>query len=675
MMKKILSLLLAGVMVFCFAACGNSKDETPEKEKSERKRATAGQDTTTSTAQPEDQVVLDTGMLTALDKTYAQSNKAGIVYDTNVFLKLAQSSSKTVKIACVGDDMAYGAGSSDVLKKSYPTQLQKLLDARFGKGKFEVKNYGKSGSYVADFERSDAGSLRYCYTDEYRKMRKSKPDVVIMMLGTNDIGYLSDGNACEEYKDAYVELLKDIKGLSSKPLVFVCTPIARYTAYSSYVAMPYLKNATVKAANEAGVYVIDTYNITKEYFSSALYENDGFHPDDDGYYYLADTIMGGIADGLTEYKEGKLSSTSDYVVFVSSTGEYDSVGATPDKPTSSFARAVELCQGGGTIVICGQVTPTEAAVGVTRPAILPENYNKIKVTSVWNGVDYRKDAKVNAKIYLSSSIYLNGDFEFENVTFETVAAATKIVCNYNNVTFNTGFSTVDNIGGHSVLIVGHDIVSKWQSGNNASCLKNCDILVKSGTFTYLRGGNYRAYATGESKYAYGTVKKGVTINITVDGATFNRGDSAGNHGKPNSTLSSALGQNGMEKGSTINLVVNSGTFMGSVFAVPRMNPYPASGLPTVAGNINITLNGGRFNGQTVGYNQTFTNLKDSDGKVTVKYRSPKLTGKFNLTVNAKDFTSSAKKSLTGTGCSAAKVTLGENFPEGLFTIKGFKNYK
>ena len=74
-------------------------------------------------------------------------------------------------------------------------------------------------------------------------------------------------------------------------------------------------------------------------------------------------------------------------------------------------------------------------------------------------------------------------------------------------------------------------------------------------------------------------------------------------------------------------------------------------------------------------NQTFTNLKDSDGKVTVKYRSPKLTGKFNLTVNAKDFTSSAKKSLTGTGCSAAKVTLGENFPEGLFTIKGFKNYK
>lgn len=673
-MKKILSLLLAGVMIFCFAACGDNAEKTPEKGESERKRATAGQDTTTLKTETEDQVILDTGMLSALDKTYAKSNKAGIVYDTNVFLKLVQSSNKTVKIACVGDDMAYGSGSSDVYSKSYPVQLQKLLDSRFGKGKFEVTNYGKSGSYVADFDRADAGSLRYIFTDEYRAMRKDKPDVVIMMLGTNDVGYINDGTACEEYKNAYVELIKEIKALKSKPLVFVCTPIARYTAYSSYVAMPYLKNATVKAANEAGAYVIDTYNITKEYYSSALYENDGFHPDDDGYKYLAQTVMGGIADGLTEYKEGKLENTSDYVVFVSSKGNYDSVGATPDKPTSSFARAVELCQGGGTIVVCGQITPTDAAAGVTRPAILPENYNKIKVTSVWNGIDYRDDSKVNAKIYLSSSIYLNGDFEFENVTFETIATATKIVCNYNNVIFGSGFTTVDNTGGHSVLIVGYDIVSKWQTGDVASCLENCDILVKSGTFTYLRGGNYRAYAAGESKYGYGTVKKGVTLNITVDGATFNRGDSAGNYGKQNSTLSSALGQNGLEKGATVNFTVKRGTFGGSIAAVPRMNPYPVNGLPTIAGDINITLEGGRFGGQAVEYMQTFTDVKNADGKVTVKYKKPTVSGGFKLTVNAKDFTSAAKKTLNATGCTNATVSLGANFPEGLFTIKGFKNY-
>ena len=157
-------------------ACGNAKEEETKTssvsaEKKERKRATAGQDTTTlKKPVTEDQVVLDTGILTPLDKTYAQSNKAGIVYDTNVFLKLATSSSGTVKVACVGDDMVYGDGASDSAKKSYPAQLQTLLDSRFGKGKFEVTNYGHDGSYVADFERSDAGSLRYmCLLQQARR--------------------------------------------------------------------------------------------------------------------------------------------------------------------------------------------------------------------------------------------------------------------------------------------------------------------------------------------------------------------------------------------------------------------------------------------------------------------------------------------------------------------------
>ncbi len=665
MMKKILCLMLAGIMLFSFVACKKDK----ESSESDRKRAEAGQDTTTSSTQNTDDVVLDTGMLTALDKTYAKSNKAGIVYDPNVFLELSKKTSGKVKVACLGDEITYGSDSSSVETKSYPAQLQKLLDSRYGKKKFEVTNYGTSGeSFVADFERSNAGSMRYRNTDEYRKMRKDKPDVVILMLGTNDIAYLTDGNSCEEYKDAYVELINDIKKMKSSPLVFVCTPITRYTNYGTSIAMNVLRNATIQAANEAKAYVIDTYSITEEYFSSALYETDGKHPNDAGYKNLASVVFGGIADGLVEYKENKLKNTSKYVVYVSSAGSYDSVGASADSPTSSFARAVELCQGGGTIVICGSVTPTEGAEGVTLPAVLPENYNKITVTSVYNGVDYRQDAKVNAKLYLSGSIYFNGDFEFTNVTFETVAAATKIVCNYNDITFGEGFSTVNNIGGFSVLIVGHDVVSKWQTEEKLSCANDCTINVNSGTFTYLRGGNYRAYSTAQSRYAYGTVKKGVKVNINVNGATFNRGDSAGTLDGAGSTLSSALGQNGLEAGATVNLTVKSGTFAGSIFAVPRMNPYPSSGTPSVKGTININLIGGRFGGQTVAFMQKFDSTKD------VKFKKPKISADFNLTIKSNTFTSAANKSLNASGCSSANLSISDNFPESLFTIKGFENY-
>lgn len=105
-MKKLLSLLLAAVMLMCFTACGN-KDTSDDKD-SERKRATAGQDTTTSTTQQSDEVVLDTGLLTALDKSYAKSNKANVVYDSEVFMNLEASSSDTIDIACVGDSITYG---------------------------------------------------------------------------------------------------------------------------------------------------------------------------------------------------------------------------------------------------------------------------------------------------------------------------------------------------------------------------------------------------------------------------------------------------------------------------------------------------------------------------------------------------------------------------------------
>lgn len=671
-MKKIISLLLVGIIMVSFAACGKGKD-TAEKE---RKRATAGQNTTTLTTPNTDQVVLDTGMLSALDKTYAKSNKAGIVYDPNVFLKLAQTKSDAVKIAIAGDEIAYGNTASNVDKTSYPAKLQQMLNSEYGKGKFEVTNYATSSqSYVADFERADAGSLRYQYTDQYRKMRKDKPDVVILMVGTNDVAYLTDGERCEEYKKAYVDLIKDIKKMSSTPLVFVCTPIVRYTALSTSITMEVLRNATITAANEADAYVIDTYNITKEYFSSALFETDGKHPNDAGYKELAEVVMAGITKGYVEYKQGKLKNTSDYVVYVSSTGKYDSVGASPKNPTSSFARAVELCQGGGTIVVCGSVNPTDAAGGATLPAILPENYNKITVTSVWDGVDYRNDAKLNAKIFLGSSIYLNGDFEFTNVTFETVAAATKVVCNYNDVTFGKGFNTVNNTGGFSLLIVGNDVVTRWQTHEMLSCTKDCNIKVNSGTFTYLRGGNYKAYSTNESQLAYGTIKSGVTVNITIDGATFNRGDVAGNLGGSGSTLTSVIGQNGMEEGAVVNFNVLSGSFIGSIYAVPRMNPYPASGVPAIKGTINMTLKDGRFNGQEIKYLQTFKDEKDVDGNVVAEYIRPKITGKFNLVINSNTFTSSANKVISGSGCSNAKITMGEKFPESLFTIKGFKNYK
>lgn len=646
-MKKLLSLLLAAAMLLTFTACGNKTEV-----KKERKRATAGQDTTTASKAPSEEVILDTGLLTPLDATYAKSNKANLVYDPNVFIELANKSNGKVNIACVGDSITYGTIAADptkpvkdISKTAYPTKLQEKLNARYG-NKFEVTNYGHAGAYIADFDRSNADSLRYCYTSEYNKLRKDKPEVVIMMLGINDIGYISDGASCAELEKAYSDLIGDIKALKSKPVVFVCTPLVRLTAYSSYLALDALNNAIIRAANAQNVYVIDTYNITKEYFEAALYESDGLHPDADGYDYLAETVINAVADGYTDYQAGEIKDTN-YVVYVDSRkGTLDSLGTSAAKPTSNLARAIDLCRGGGTIVVSGPINPAKTASNITRVFIAPENKNKITITSVYGGVDYRTAGKGSAKITLSAGTYLQGDFEFTNVNLEADASALKIVCNYNNVTFGKGVSCSVKSGGHSVVIFGHDVVSKWQTEEVLSCKEDCTLTVDSGTFTYIRGGNYRAASTKESAYAYGTVKSGVTANIVINGGTLAREDGGSNYNTSGGTLTSALGQNGLESGATVNLTINGGRIAGSLFAVPRLNPYPASGTPTIAGDINITVNGGVVGGTGIDYLQRYSGDK-----------LPQVSGSYNLTINKDPFTTASKLSVSANPCANSTLTL------------------
>ncbi len=650
-MKKLLSLLLAMALLVSFTACSNRT----ENAKKERKRAKAGQDTTTSSTAPSDDIILDTGLLSPLDKTYAKSNKANMTYDPNVFIKLTNTNDSKINIACVGDSITYGTiadspmkeDNADISATAYPTRLHQKLKSRYG-DKFEVTNYGHAGAYIADFERSNAGTLRYCNTAEYIALRKAKPEIVIMMLGTNDIGYISDGKSCEELKNAYSDLIADIKSIESKPTVFVCTPLVRTTAYSGYLALEPLCNAIITAANEQKAYVIDTYNITKEYFETALYETDGLHPDAKGYDYLANVVFSAITDGLTEYKAGTVKPTPNYVVYVNSrTGTYESVGATPDKPTSSLARAIDLCRGGGTIVVSGPINPAKTASNTTRVFIAPKNTGKITITSVYGGVDYREEGNGSAKITLSASTYLQGDIEFKNVNFEADASSLKMVCNYNNVTFGKGISSTVKTGGQPVLIFGHDVVSRWQTEDVLSCKKDCTLTVDSGTFTYLRGGNYRAVSSEVSPYAYGTVKSGVTVNIVVNGGSFAREDGASNYNGSGGTLSSALGQNGLEKGATVNFTLNGGKIYGALFAVPRLNPYPASGTPTIAGNIKITVNGGSIGGAGIDYQQRFNGDK-----------LPKVTGSYSLEINKDPFTASSQLSLSAAGCANSTVTLG-----------------
>jgi len=81
-----------------------------------------------------------------------------------------------VKIVCFGDSITEGYLLSRPAEESWPGVLARLLDARDGKGKFQVVNAGISGQDTRQgLKRLDA------------LLASEKPDWILMEYGTNDL--------------------------------------------------------------------------------------------------------------------------------------------------------------------------------------------------------------------------------------------------------------------------------------------------------------------------------------------------------------------------------------------------------------------------------------------------------------------------------------------------------
>ena len=116
-----------------------------------------------------------------------------------------------IKVACVGDSITEGAGAER--GKSYPDQLQALLGE-----KYKVGNFGVSGRTLLQ-----KGDLPYRKEKKYQAALAMQPDIVIIMLGTNDTKP-QNWKFEAEFVGDYRDLIKSFQALSSKPKVYVCRP-------------------------------------------------------------------------------------------------------------------------------------------------------------------------------------------------------------------------------------------------------------------------------------------------------------------------------------------------------------------------------------------------------------------------------------------------------------------
>lgn len=212
-----------------------------------------------------------------------------------------------IRITCVGDSITDGIGASNG-ENAYPSQLQKLLG-----DSFLVLNKGVSGTTVT---RSD--DRTYATTPRYRESLKTNPDIVIILLGTNDISVrgIETEEGKNTFRDDYALLIQDYLNCGSNPKIMLVSPLSSVdennnhdnrNAINERVQIPLIESL----ANEYGLTYLDGHFYTATWTRTDL--GDGLHPSDSGYVKLAKFFANAII-GYVDNFNGIIKENTNYQI-------------------------------------------------------------------------------------------------------------------------------------------------------------------------------------------------------------------------------------------------------------------------------------------------------------------------------------------------------------------------
>jgi acyl-CoA thioesterase I len=181
-----------------------------------------------------------------------------------------------IRVACVGDSITGGT--------QYPADLWMLL----GSANYTVGNFGVGGS-TASLDSWNP----YINNSAFQEAKEFKPNVVIIMLGTNDANPLiRRGNG--SFVNDYVKLVEEFQALSSKPKIFIVKPPPIFCNGTTPSAQYFRDNVIPQieqVANQTNLPIIDVYSALANY---SEFFHDGIHPDEQGAILIANEIYKAI---------------------------------------------------------------------------------------------------------------------------------------------------------------------------------------------------------------------------------------------------------------------------------------------------------------------------------------------------------------------------------------------
>lgn len=190
-----------------------------------------------------------------------------------------------IRVACIGDSITWGFTLLRPSKQSYPALLQEKLGQDY-----EVRNFGYNDASA----RFDADTP-YIKKRVYQDSIGWNPDIVLLMLGTNDTKRRNgDPNI---FRRDYTELVKSYMNLPSKPRVILIAPIRIHLPFKIPVLGVYpetMEEGVRPAIHEiAAKLCLDLVDLV-DLFPDSTFQMDGVHPQATGARMLADAIYNAV---------------------------------------------------------------------------------------------------------------------------------------------------------------------------------------------------------------------------------------------------------------------------------------------------------------------------------------------------------------------------------------------
>lgn len=180
---------------------------------------------------------------------------------------------RNYRIGALGDSITRGSEQAN-----YPSELKALIP-----DKDSVTNYGVAGTCL----------VKDCFapiwnTSAFSALLKDKPDIILVMLGTNDVHFKNYG-VRQNFEMDYREMIDLFQEMDSEPRIVLCYPPPFYE--NSPVGDSLVRTELIpiidKIAADYHLEVVDTHFKVDDY---PAHYPDKLHPDREGAHTLATIV-------------------------------------------------------------------------------------------------------------------------------------------------------------------------------------------------------------------------------------------------------------------------------------------------------------------------------------------------------------------------------------------------